>query len=579
MYYPRLKKRAVTRSIIDRFYGYDCRPGAAEGSFCETENISCRLFPLLSSRKPRGICEKTGECQGLISKDALIWVSGGRLYINGEASPLDEISPGEKQLISMGAYVCVFPDKLYLNTADPSDYGSMEAGWSFEGSMRCAMCDVDGNELEMLSYGPSAPAEPGEGEYWVNSGDGSLMRYSEVNGLWLASESIYCRLSFASQGQITQLFSACDGVEISLPQLPELEGSKIIYALGGSSGENAEDDYIVLICEKALETRTFQGSINVERPVPDMDFVCQCNNRLWGCRYGNDGSGNINELYACALGDFKNWQQFMGLSTDSWRASVGSDGPWTGAVGYLDTPIFFKEDRIHRVGISPGGAHRVSESVGRGVQKGSHKSLQIVDETLYYKSPTDICAYQGGFGQSVSEALGEHRYSEAAAGTLGQNYYISMKDEEGKRQLFVYDTARGLWIREGELETADFAQWGGELYCVSAGRLVAINGSRGEREQNIHWRARTGMIAAARPGQKYISRLSLRLAMEQEGQMEIFAEYDSSGLWEFVGRIRMEHSGSAELPLPLRRCDHLRLEMRGWGEMKLFSITREMSAY
>ena len=41
----------------------------------------------------------------------------------------------------------------------------------------------------------------------------------------------------------------------------------------------------------------------------------------------------------------------------------------------------------------------------------------------------------------------------------------------------------------------------------------------------------------------------------------------------------MEHAGSAELPLNLRRCDHLRLEMRGWGEMKLFSITREMSAY
>ena len=41
----------------------------------------------------------------------------------------------------------------------------------------------------------------------------------------------------------------------------------------------------------------------------------------------------------------------------------------------------------------------------------------------------------------------------------------------------------------------------------------------------------------------------------------------------------LQVAGSAELPLNLRRCDHLRLEMRGWGEMKLFSITREMSAY
>lgn len=576
MRYPRLKKRPVTRSSIERFYGYDCRPGAAEGSFAETENVSCRLFPLLSSRKPRGLCEKTGECQGLISKDALIWVSGGKLYINGEESPLADISPGEKQLVSMGAYVCIFPDKLYLNTADPTDRGSMEAKWSFEGSMRCAMCDMDGKELENISYGPTAPSAPADGQLWVNSGEGSLMRYSEINGLWLASESIYCKLSFAANGQISQLFSVYDGVEISLPELSALEGSKIIYAVGG--GEN-EADYIVLICEKALETRSFEGSISISRTVPDMDFVCQCNNRLWGCRYGNDGTKNINELYACALGDFKNWQQFMGLSSDSWRASVGSDGVWTGAVGYLDTPIFFKEDRIHRVSISPLGAHRVSESVGRGVQKGSHKSLQIVDEVLYYKSATEVCAYQGGFGQSVSAPLGEKRYSAAAAGALGQNYYISMLDEEGKRQLFVYDTARGLWIREGELDAEYFAPWNGELYCLSEGRLIALGGSRGERERSFQWRVRTGMLSASTPGQKYISRLCLRLAMEQDAQMEIFAEYDSCGEWEFAGRIRMEHAGSAELPLNLRRCDHLRLEMRGWGEMKLFSITREMSAY
>lgn len=579
MYYPRLNKRAVTRSTLDRFYGYDCRPGAMEGSFCEMENISCRLFPLLSSRKPRAICEEIEDCQGLISKDALIWVSGGRLYINGEASPLEGLSPGEKQLVSMGAYVCVFPDKRYLNTADPADFGSMEAKWSFEGSMRCAMCDAQGQELEKMSFAPTAPEEPADGELWINSGDGSLLRYSEVNGLWLSAESIYCRLSFASQGQIPQLFSAYDGVEISLPELPELEGSKIINAMGGSAGEQAEDDYIVLICEKAFETRTFQGSISIQRQVPDMDFVCQCNNRLWGCRYGNDGKENINELYACALGDFKNWGQFMGLSTDSWRASVGSDGPWTGAVGYLDTPIFFKEDRIHRIGVSPTGAHRVSESVGRGVQKGSHKSLQIVDETLYYKSPTEICAYQGGFGQGVSAALGDRRYSAAIAGVAGQNYYISMLDELGKRQLFVYDTAKGLWTREDELDTRDFASWGNELYCISGGKLIALEGSRGDKEREVQWRARTGMLTASKPGQKYISRLNLRLAMEYKAQMELFVEYDSSGVWEFAGRIRMERTGSVELPLPLRRCDHLRLEMRGWGEMKLFSITREMSAY
>lgn len=105
----------------------------------------------------------------------------------------------------------------------------------------------------------------------------------------------------------------------------------------------------------------------------------------------------------------------MGLSTDSWTASVGSDGPWTGAVNYLGYPTFFKEDRIHRVSISAYGAHQINETACRGVQKGSGKSLVVVNETLLYKSRSDICAYQGGFPSSISDALGEELYSDAAA--------------------------------------------------------------------------------------------------------------------------------------------------------------------
>ena len=56
----------------------------------------------------------------------------------------------------------------------------------------------------------------------------------------------------------------------------------------------------------------------------------------------------VNELYACKLGDFKNWNCFLGISTDSYVASVGTDGPWTGAVTYLGNPIFFKETCLHK---------------------------------------------------------------------------------------------------------------------------------------------------------------------------------------------------------------------------------------
>ena len=153
--------------------------------------------------------------------------------------------------------------------------------------------------------------------------------------------------------------------------------------------------------------------------VPEMDFVIECRNRLWGCRYGAQDGKSLNEIYCCALGDFKNWRQYLGLSTDSWTASVGSDGPWTGAVNYLGCPMFFKENRIHRVSVSSVGAHQITETVCRGVQEGCAGSLQVVDETLLYKSRADICAYQGSFPESISDALGDELYGEATPARWG----------------------------------------------------------------------------------------------------------------------------------------------------------------
>ena len=62
-----------------------------------------------------------------MAKEKLCLVDGGKLFYDGRETALTRLSPGEKQLMSMGAYICVFPDKLYYNTADETDFGSMEA--------------------------------------------------------------------------------------------------------------------------------------------------------------------------------------------------------------------------------------------------------------------------------------------------------------------------------------------------------------------------------------------------------------------------------------------------------------------
>jgi len=574
MFYPSLRRKTVKRSSITVFHGLDRRLRGAEGTFSDMENLSDTCYPMLGTRKKRSVFRTLTSPQGIIEKDAPAWVDNGTLYYNTLPTAITGLSSGYKQLVSMGAYILIFPDKKYFNTADSSDYGSMEATWNYTGRVSYSLCDAEGAVYTSVTESSTEPAAPDAGDYWLDTGAHALSQWDAASEQWISIDTVYTKLTFTTQGQLPAAFSQYDGVSITGAHFDSLNGSKIIYGIGGS--ENLSD-YLILVCEPHAAGSFENESISVKRKIPDMDFVCQCRNRLWGCRYGNDGNGNINELYASALGDFKNFNQFMGLSTDSWRASCGSDGVWTGAVNYLGTPIFFKENCLHRITVSAAGAHQVDETVCRGVEKGSSKSLAVVNETLLYKSRSDVCAYQGGFPESVSLNLSAGDYKDAVAGVFGQKYYLSMLDLNNDPSLFVYDMSHGLWYREDGLRAKEFAKVDDELFCISGNDIIALNGSAGTAEGDFDWYAETGFLGLDFAREKYISRVVVRSFLKTESVLELFTEYDSSGVWEFAGRVRQHKLGSVEIPLKVRRCDHLRVKLAGRGYMKLLSFTLELT--
>lgn len=577
MFFPKLKPLRSRRVTTDRFRGYEHRLHIPDGAFFETRNLSGDQYPLLASRRPRGLVASLENPGGLLEKDAPCWVAEGTLYVNGLATALTGLAPGEKQLVSMGAYVLIFPDKVYYNTADPADWGSMEASFKTLGAVTYTPCSVDGEAYTVGSIGPQEPAAPENGEIWIDTADGATVyrQWSQVSLLWVEIETVYTRIGFTSRGEIPRLFRQYDGVSISGSQKEELNGEKILYAVGGN--ENTDD--FVVVTGLLREAYTDEGKqLKLERKLPPMDYACECQNRLWGCFYGSDGEKNLNEIYCSALGDFRNFRQYLGLSTDAWTVSVGSDGPWTGAVNYLGSPTFFKENRIHRVSVNSGGAHRLEETVCRGVQRGSHKSLCVVGETLLYKSRTEVCAWQGGFPQSVSGALGEKNYYEAVAGSIGEKYYISMRNDAGAWSLFVYDLGKGIWYREDGLHALCFARCGDSLLCIDArtGKLWDLQGAAGEQETPISWLAETGVQSYETPDRKCLTRFDFKLQLARGGWMKVFLNYDSGEDWLPAGEIEGRGLETVLLPVRPRRCDHLRLRLEGEGELRLFSITRKL---
>jgi hypothetical protein len=257
--------------------------------------------------------------------------------------------------------------------------------------------------------------------------------------------------------------------------------------------------------------------------------------------------------------------------------SVGTDGEFTGAITHLGYPLFFKENYIHKIYGNYPANFQVQTTACRGVQQGCNRSLAIVNEVLYYKSRTGICAYDGSLPVEVSSVLGDKVYGNAVAGALGNKYYVSMADSSDMWHLFVYDTAKGMWHKEDGVQATDFCNCRGDLYFIDYhyNQIKNIKGTDGTRESDpIIWEAVTGIIGTDNPDKKYLSRMDVRMSLQMGSKVSFYIEYDSSGEWEYLFAMDGVNLKSFSVPIKPQRCDHMRLKILGIGDAKIFSICK-----
>lgn len=584
MLYPIVKETKTYNLMTTEFGGYNHSLKPREGEFFDTENITTDYYPIASGRKKRGIVRRLNSPSGMTARDSLIYADGADLYYNGNKvdglvlSTEKEKCP--KKFVSMGAYLCIFPDNLYLNTADMTDFGSMEMSWEAEEStsVKYSICKGDGAEYGKTTVADEAPKDAENGDLWIDSSTDThiLKQYSKNMNMWVEIATVYVKIEAKGIGQRIE---KGDGIRISgCKYSGENEYiKKQIEALNSTFTVKERGDNHIVVTGLLDETYTQNDGVNVTRKVPKMDYVTECQNRLWGCYYGLEDGKTVNEIFCCKLGDFKNWEVYSGISTDSFRASCGTDGVWTGAVTYLGYPLFFKENYVHKVYVSSGGAHQIVSMAIDGVQKGSGTSFAIVNDYLFYKSKTGINRFDGTQAVNISSDLGNEQYCDAVGGRLGRKYYVSMKDINEKWHLFVYDVKRGLWIREDNTMALYFADIDNELYYIDgdSNELKTINGTEGKEEDKFPWKIVFGDIGYEYFQKKYLSRFNIRMSLEEDGWAEIYTEYDSNGIWEKRGTINGTGiSRTFTLPIIPRRCDHIRIKIEGSGEFKLYSISK-----
>lgn len=601
---PELQAGSRQTQITTTFTGYSRKEVVQDGQMYDMLNMSGDQYPVLSLRKKRAytqfdIAGSTDQLTGINGRDQLTFVLGTKVYWNFYQVPNLTVSADEsmcpKRIVNFGAYVLIWPDKKYFNTVNLNDSGSMERLWGGTGNyVSLTMCRGDGTDYDMTQIAVSAqePANPQNGQLWIDqSGDADVLRqYTASTDEWTEVPTTYVKIGAPGIGSGLKEYDAIEisGLEAisgvparAAEQVAALNGSYIVYGAG--------NDYIVVsglisATQLALKDQTVRADLTI----PDMDWITESNNRLWGCKYGLVNGQVVNEIRASALGSFRVWNRFMGNSQDSYVASVGTDGPFTAAVTQKGYPVFFKENVIHQVYGATPGSFQIQATVCRGCQQGSGLSAVVVNEQVYYKSRGDVMMFDGSMPVSVGEALGGVLYHGARAGALNGKYYISMQDREGVWHLFVFNTEKAVWYKEDHFHALGFGRVDDELFaiCADTNRLAAMNGTVGETEEDFPWMAEFGIsgiryapgqmgyVREDSAGSRYLSRFNIRMYLEEGGKAELEIMYDSDGEWRKQGEIRGTRMGNVMIPVIPRRCDHLRFRLKGTGECRIYSIAR-----
>ena len=604
-----LQPGAKATLMTSTFYGYNHRPIIADGELYDMLNLSGDNSPLLTLRKKHGVTsydvegENPVKLTGIHGRDQLVFIRGSQVFYNFipfsglTVSTAEEMLP--KKIVSMGAYVCIWPDKVYFNTANPSDYGSMEKYWSDSGSnISMIMCRSDGEDFDMsnIDRGETAPENPTNGQLWLDEGgmNDVLRQYMASVQEWMEINTVFVKIHATGIGANLKEYDVINisGLELGgndpdaklYGQIQELNGAKIIYACG--------DDYIVLagILSQAVQTGELaNNTVTADLTLPDMDYVVESNNRLWGCKYGMVGGEVVNEIYASALGSFKVWRRVLNNSQDSYTAQVGTDGPFTGAITQRGYPVFFKENCIHRIsGLTPNN-FQIQTTFCRGVQEGSWRSLAIVAENIYYKARDAVMVYDGNMPQAVSDAMGEELYSDARAGVLGDKYYICMKDKDDNYIQFVLDTKTGSWWKENSVQALGYGTVEDELYFIDEvnNTLVSVRGTYGEPEEDLEWSAIFDLYGVHYRqssnyddpkrvrNMKYVSMFKIRMELGQDAWVNLYMQYNG-GDWELAGQRSGENLKTFVLPVVPKRCDHVRFRLEGQGDVTIYDISRIM---
>lgn len=518
----------IGKSSQVKFYGFDHRLGAADGAIWDMQNMSSRDFPILSTRRKRALRAELQNPNGMYGWGGLAWVDGTDFCFNGAQK--GTVADSKKTFAGIGSYIIILPDKKYYNI-DTDEFGSLESEWS------------------------GASLTFGNGTLYGEAADANAIIYIGMN--W------------------SQYFREGDAVTISGCTIhPENNKSAIIREISGDELHFYENIF-TLDGLDGDTPYTETGSLSIKRDVPDMLYMFENENRLWGC--------SKDTIYASKLGDIFNWNVYDGLDTDSYAVDTGSASDFLGCAALQSYPTFFKEDHIYKIyGDKPSNYQVVSSST-LGLELGSGQSMAVSTDVMHYLARTGFVSYTGGTPNPLSEPFGNLHLHNGVGGSDGLKYYCSALDTETNTyRIYVYDLLHGVWHVEDELQALAFAYTGGQLYMLdSAGKIwkegpIHYPDENDVYEDDFPWYVEFADMTEGSPNRKGFTKIQIRLELDPGAKAQVWIRYRKDADWQKAGpELTETPKDSFYLPTIPQRCDYYGIKITGQGGCRIYQMTRE----
>ncbi len=702
MQLPSISTAKTSRSVIEQFGGINERMRIDDNAFSDTENMTAKHYPLLASESAfqEARFETGVNCVGMTYNAGKVWYLRDlkyssdlkyylHLYNNSEIEHIDiELPGGERKyggytrtMVNFGAYIVIFPDKIYFNTTDYTDYGMLEKSFAnvdtenhYNNWYVVIACDRDGKEFISDYYGSTEPTSPTDGYIWYDTNECVIKQFSTAYSMWI-TPTVYHKYRCLNIG----IFDNDDSVEIS--RLGVTYTSTIVKSYHNDNptgrvehGVPLDADYIVIpetedtkiVWNRWSESEqvlynNWRSMISVERKVPQMDYVCESQGRIWGCRYGEtekitykehreklatgesgehlsvsvsledgetletiltywlyddsynridndegvtgspkityDGNGQfsiawngytgsanvsldytvkatdvLNEIYASRQQNFKCWSYYQGTALDSYTASIGHTGPFTGAINYNGRPLFSKTDRIYEIYGSYPAQYQLQENCIEGVSDGASETMCICNGILIFKGENGVYGYSSSSSSYVlSEAVENGVRTGKAGGQYNGIYYL-----ETDNGMYVYDVSRQIWHRKNTdgLNLVQFLTTPYGIAARDATHIIPIEGAalgKSERENIEKWSAETGLLGLSVIDEKYVNRITLRY----KGSALVEVDYNNRNEFQTVAKINAD-TNITTFNIPPTRCGSFRLRFSGKGEFYLYALALTM---